>query len=281
MMELLMRKFELRVVLVRSIYERNIGATSRAMSNMGADKLILVAPQCEIGFDAQQTAATGQAPLRDRIVYDSWTEFLKNEPDSIRICFTARDGKGRQVRDIDEVLEDIRTKSPQFRRESDTPFPVHLIFGPEDWGLSAEDLENGHFAACIPTFGENWSLNLAQATLLGLFSVRKAWGGERTTLDGGKDRRAPEGVEAINPDETMKTWLQEVGFDLSKKKINVYTVLRRMLMQNTPTRKELVILETVLQQNIRKMRKYNDLRKKLKTLEAPAVASAKTTNEDE
>lgn len=258
-----MRKFELRVVLVRPIYERNVGATSRAMSNMGVEKLILIAPQCEIGFDAQQTAATGQGGLQKRVTYASWKEFLANEPDSIRISFTSRDGKGRQVRDIDDVLEDIKTKSPQFRHESETPFPVHLIFGPEDWGLSAEDLEMGHFAASIPTFGENWSLNLAQATLLGMFSVRKAWGGERTVLDGGKDRRAPEGVEGINPDETLKTWLQEVGFDLSKKKINVYTVLRRMLMQNTPTRKELVILETVLQQNIRKMRKYNELRKKL------------------
>jgi tRNA/rRNA methyltransferase len=258
-----MRKFELRVVLVRTIYERNIGATSRAMSNMGVDKLILVAPQCEIGFDAQQTAATGQSGLRDRVTYANWDEFLANEPDSIRISFTARDGKGRQVRDIDEILEDIRTKSPQFQDEDETPFPVHLVFGPEDWGLSAEDLERGHFAACIPTFGDNWSLNLAQATLLAMFSVRKAWGGERTSLDGGKERRAPEGVEGINPDQTLRTWLTEVGFDLSKKKINVYTVLRRMLMQNTPTRKEWVILETVLQQNIRKMRKYNELRKKL------------------
>jgi tRNA/rRNA methyltransferase len=258
-----MRKFELRVVLVRTIYERNIGATSRAMSNMGVDKLILVAPQCEIGFDAQQTAATGQSGLRDRVTYADWDEFLANEPDSIRISFTARDGKGRQVRDIDEILEDIRTKSPQFQDDDETPFPVHLVFGPEDWGLSAEDLERGHFAACIPTFGDNWSLNLAQATLLAMFSVRKAWGGERTSLDGGKERRAPEGIEGINPDQTLRTWLTEVGFDLSKKKINVYTVLRRMLMQNTPTRKEWVILETVLQQNIRKMRKYNELRKKL------------------
>lgn len=251
------RPFEVRIVLVRTIYERNIGATSRAMSNMGVEKLILIDPACEITYEAQQTAATGQTGLQNRTTYKSWAEFMNQEPESIKICFTARDGKGRQVRDIDEVLKDIDLHAPQFQVASDEPYLVHLVFGPEDWGLSAEDLEHANFCACIPTFGENWSLNLAQATLLGMFSLRKAWGGERTRLDGGKKRRAPQGIEGINPDLTLKTWLEEMGFDLTRqRKINVYTVLRRMLLQNTPTKKELVILETVLQQSLRKLREW-------------------------
>ncbi|HEY8272537.1 MAG TPA: RNA methyltransferase [Pseudobdellovibrionaceae bacterium] len=263
-----MRNFEVRIVLVRTIYERNIGATSRAMSNMGFENLILVDPQCEITYEAQQTAATGQTGLQNRTTYKSWAEFLEKEPESIKICFTARDGKGRQVRDIDEVLSDVKEKSPQFQQQEENPHPipylVHLIFGPEDWGLSGEDLEIANFCACIPTFGDNWSLNLAQATLLAMFSLRKAWGGQRTPLDGGDLRRAPQGIEGINPDLTLKKWLLEMGFDLSKKKMNVYTVLRRMLLQNTPTKKEWVILETVLQQSIRKLQEYNELRKNLK-----------------
>jgi tRNA/rRNA methyltransferase len=257
-----MRSFEVRIVLVRTIYERNIGATSRAMSNMGIDRLILVDPQCELTYEAQKAAATGQTGLQNRTVYTGWKEFLAKEPESLKICFTARDGKGRQVRDIDEILQDIKEKSPQMQLESDVPYAVHLVFGPEDWGLSAEDLEIANFCACLPTYGENWSLNLAQATLLGMFSLRKAWGGERTPLDGHQNKRSPQGVEGISPDITLKTWLTEMGFDLSKKRINVYTVLRRMLLQNTPTKKELIILETVLQQSIRKLREYNELRKK-------------------
>ena len=257
-----MRSFEVRIVLVRTIYERNIGATSRAMSNMGCDRLILVDPKCELTYEAQKAAATGQTGLQNRVVYPDWNAFLAAEPESIKICMTARDGKGRQVRDFDDVLTDIKEKSPQFQKQSETPYVVHLVFGPEDWGLSAEDLEVANFCACLPTFGDNWSLNLAQATLLTMFSLRKAWGGQRTPLDGGDEsRRAPQGIEGINPDETLKTWLQEMGFDLSKKKINVYTVLRRMLLQNTPTKKELIILETVLQQSIRKLKEYNKLRK--------------------
>ncbi|WP_253720763.1 RNA methyltransferase [Bdellovibrio bacteriovorus] len=259
----LKRPFEVRIVLVRTIYERNIGSTSRAMSNMGFDKLVLVAPACEITYEAQQAAATGQTGLQNRTTYASWDEFFAKEPESIKICFTARDGKGRQVRDIDEVLTDIADHAPQFQVQSEEPYVIHLIFGPEDWGLAAEDLEHANFCACLPTFGENWSLNLAQATLLGMFSLRKMWGGQRTKLDGGKSRRAPQGIEGINPEETLHTWLQEMGFDLTRqRKINVFTVLRRMLLQNTPTKKELVVLETVLQQSIRKLREWKEYQKR-------------------
>lgn len=256
------RPFDVRIVLVRTIYERNIGATSRAMSNMGVDKLILIDPKCEITYEAQQTAATGQTGLQNRTTYKSWDEFLQKEPESIKICFTARDGKGRQVRDIDEVLADIKDHAPQFQKTSEEPYLLHLVFGPEDWGLAGEDLEHANFCACLPTWGDNWSLNLAQATLLGMFSLRRAWGGSRTTLDGGDERRAPQGVEGINPEQTLKTWLEEMGFDLTKqKKINAFTVLRRMLLQNTPTKKELVILETVLQQATRKLREWKSYQK--------------------
>jgi tRNA/rRNA methyltransferase len=255
------RPFEVRIVLVRTIYERNVGATSRAMSNMGCSKLVMIDPKCELTYEAQQAAATGQDGLQNRTTYKSWDEFMANEPESIKIAFTARDGKGRQVRDIDDVLNDIKENSPQFQHESDETFTIHLIFGPEDWGLAGEDLEYANFCACLPTFGENWSLNLAQATLLGMFSLRKAWGGDRTKLDGGKKRRAPQGIQGIDPEQTLKTWIEEMGFDLTKqRKINAFTVLRRMLLQNTPTKKELVILETVLQQSIRKLREWKEMK---------------------
>ena len=92
-----MRAFELHVVLVKTIYESNIGATSRAMSNMGAKKLFLISKQCEITFKAQQAAASGQDAFQNRTEYDSWNDFYKNEPDGIRIAFSARDGRGRSA----------------------------------------------------------------------------------------------------------------------------------------------------------------------------------------
>lgn len=254
------RPFEVRIVLVRSLYARNIGSVSRAMSNMGFEKLILIGPQCEVNYDAQQSAATGQSALQNRQTYRNWDEFFTREPESIRIAFTARDGRGRSVRDLNEIYNDIRDHSPQFQVSSEQPYVVHLIFGPEDWGLSGDDLVHAHFCACIPTFGENWSLNLAQATLLAMYDLRKSWGGERTRLDGQQSERSPA-VDGLLPDQTIYTWLSEMGFDLSKRRINAYTVFRRMLLQNTPTKKEIVVLEAILQQSIRKLREWKELQR--------------------
>lgn len=228
---------------------------------MGFEKLILLDPQCGLTYEAQQAAATGQTALQNRMIYKSWDEFFQREPDSIRVSFTARDGRGRSVRDAGDVFKDINDHSPQFQIKSETPFCVHLFFGPEDWGLSAEDLTHTHFCACLSTFGENWSLNLAQAVLLAMYELRRNWGGERTSLDGQQTERTAA-VGALLPDQTIKTWLLELGFDLSKKKINAYTIFRRMLLQNTPTKKEIIVLEAILQQSIRKLREWKELQNK-------------------
>ena len=45
-----------------------------------------------------------------------------------------------------------------------------------------------------------------------------------------------------------------MGFDLTKRRMNVFTVLRRMLLQNAPSTKEFRILEIALQQSIRRMK---------------------------
>ncbi|MFN8790156.1 MAG: TrmH family RNA methyltransferase [Bdellovibrionales bacterium] len=257
------RAFEIRVVLAQPLYERNVGATSRAMSNMGFDHLILVNPQCEITFEAQQAAATGQEALQNRTVYSSWDEFYTSEPDSIRIGLTTKDGRARQVRDFRPTLEWIATESPYFQKESESPVVIHLIFGREDWGLSADDLERVNFACCLPTWGPNPSLNLAQAVLVALFMVRDTWGGTRTRIENQLPDKRKKRPDTQLAEESLRLWLEEMGMSFQNRRINAYTVLKRMLLQNTPTPKELRILEAVLQQSIRKLRERKELKRQL------------------
>ncbi|MES3036407.1 MAG: RNA methyltransferase [Bdellovibrionota bacterium] len=252
---------DVRVVLVRPIYERNIGATSRAMANMGFSKMILIAPQCEITFEAQQAAATGQDGLQNRVTYSSWADFFQHEPQGLRLAFTAKDGRGRAVQDFKETLNWLTETSPYLNGEHEGVLPIHLIFGPEDWGLSSDDIKESHFNCSLPTYGENSSLNLAQATLLALFVLRDTWGGVRTVLDGQQPPKASRELPNVFPDETLRVWLTEMGFDITNHKVNVYSVLKRLMLQNTPTPKEYQMLETVLQQSIRKLHEYNQMRK--------------------
>ncbi len=250
-----MRSFDLRVVLVRSLYERNIGAASRAMANMGATKLILINPQCELTIEAQKAAATGQDGLQNRTIYTDWEEFYKKEPRGLQIATTARDGRGRLASDFEETLVKIKKTHPELKKKTKAPLVVHLVFGPEDWGLSTDDIQYANYCCSLATYGNNTSLNLAQAVLLALFVFRSNMGGTRARLEGQQKPREQQQKPLIFPDETLKLWLKQMNIDLSKKKMNAFTVLRRMLLQNAPSEKEFRILEMVLQQSIRKMKK--------------------------
>ena len=253
-----MRPIDLRLVLTRSIYERNVGATARAMSNMGFNKLILVDPKCEFTIEANKAAANGQKPLAEKTIYKSWQDFYENEPRGIQIATTARDGRGRQSEDLETTLKNIKATHAALQKNETNAFVFHIVFGPEDWGLSAEDIQYANHCCCIPTYGENSSLNLAQATLLAMFIFRSVFGGQRTLLDGQQKPKALQKKPLIFPDQTLKSWLEAMNFDLSKRKINVFSVLRRMLLQNSPSEKEFRILEIALQQSIRKMKPNSD-----------------------
>jgi tRNA/rRNA methyltransferase len=126
-----MRSFETKVVLVRTIYDSNIGASSRAMANMGIDHLILIDPKTDITLKGHQAAASGQAALENRKVYSSWTEFHAAEPEGIRICFTARDGKERLVQDFQTTLAVASERTSSTSKNDTSPVPVFLIFGPK------------------------------------------------------------------------------------------------------------------------------------------------------
>ena len=249
-----MRSLDLRIVLVRSIYERNVGATSRAMANMGFTKLILVEPKCELTIESHKAAATGQFALQNKTIYRSWAEFYENEPRGFQIALTARDGRGRQVTDLEPTFQSLKKGHSSFKKESDEPIVFHLIFGPEDWGLSGDDLQYANHCCSIPTYGDNSSFNLAQATLIAMYIFRSVFGGERTKLDGQQVPKEKQKKPPVFPDQSLKQWLEEMGFDLKKRKMNVFTVLRRMLLQNSPSTKEFRILEIALQQSIRRMR---------------------------
>ena len=50
----------LRIVLVRPKYARNVGMVARAMSNYGLKELILIEPRCEIDQEAREAIRRGE-----------------------------------------------------------------------------------------------------------------------------------------------------------------------------------------------------------------------------
>jgi tRNA/rRNA methyltransferase len=145
------------IVLVQPHIPENIGAAARAMCNMGLRRLSLVAPSnCDLTRVCRMATQTAMHIVEEMEVYASLAEALHDF--SYVIGTTARVGGQRQVignpARLAELLVPIASENP-----------VAVLFGPEDRGLTNDDLRFCHQLVNIPT-ADCSSLNLAQAVMV-------------------------------------------------------------------------------------------------------------------
>ncbi len=218
---------------------------------MGVQRLVLIDPQCERNASkAKMAAAAAQHVLEGAVEYSSFDEFYEKEGTGLRIALTRRPGKRRDLRFLKDTLIDL------VHTQHLTPTtPLYLFFGPEDNGLSGEDLQLMHRCAELPTYSENGSLNLSQAVLLALFIAQDYFSGLDVRAPA-KPSVAPGPLEF--PDATLRDWIQSIGFNIDARKASAYLTVKRLLMQNIPTPEDLHVLDSILQQNIRKLRSKGD-----------------------
>jgi tRNA/rRNA methyltransferase len=145
------------IVLFRPRLPENIGAAARAACNMGLSRLVVVQPA---DLDAERMAmmATGAAAhLLERLeVYDDLAQALA--PFQYIVGTTARLGG---IRNDYLTPREMATRLVSITAAND----VALLFGPENWGLTNDELPFCHALVTIPT-GECSSLNLAQAVMV-------------------------------------------------------------------------------------------------------------------
>lgn len=144
----------LEIVLVRPLQAGNVGASARAMKNMGLRHLTLVAPNLD-----HPERAHWMAPAADDVLEAARRVATVEEAVEGCTLVIGTTARGRQLRW--PAAEPPETA----RRILDHPGRVALLFGPEDKGLSNDDLRFAHLLATIPT-DLHASLNLAQAVLL-------------------------------------------------------------------------------------------------------------------
>ncbi|MBI5640815.1 MAG: RNA methyltransferase [Nitrospirae bacterium] len=150
-------KDNISFVLVETRESGNIGASARALKNLGFSRLELVSPWKFPSDEAGWFAHGAEDILSNVRVYPELAPVLKEK--SVIIGTTRRTGKKRGlVYPVREAAEKIRLLAKNSR--------VALLFGREDRGLT-----NNEAAACsslirIPASPENPSFNLAQAVLI-------------------------------------------------------------------------------------------------------------------
>jgi tRNA/rRNA methyltransferase len=161
----LVRLERLTVVLFRPQLAENIGAVARAACNMGIKRLIAVQAK-DLDPDRMAMMATGPATrlLKDMAVLEDLAAALA--PFQYVVGTTARLGGVRNdycsPREIAGRLIDISAHND-----------VALLFGPENFGLTNDELPFCHALVHIPT-AECSSLNLAQAVMVMAYELHTA-----------------------------------------------------------------------------------------------------------
>jgi len=153
------------VVLVNTSHPGNIGASARAMKNMGLDNLILVQPEEFPSGVAVGRAASAVDTLENAVVVSSLEE-------AVRDCGLVIGASARSRRIPWPMLtpEQCGAKVQQEMAIN----KVALVFGREDAGLNNEELQLCHFHVQIPTSEGYSSLNLAAAVMVVCYELRKA-----------------------------------------------------------------------------------------------------------
>ena len=167
----------IRVVLVNTAHPGNIGASARAMKNMGLNQIILVQPKDFPSGVAIGRAASATDILESAVVVDSLKEAVADC--GLVICASARSRK------IPWPMLDPQQTAQKVVEEMDYT-KIALVFGREDSGLSNEELQLGHFHVQIPAEEKYSSLNLAAAVLVICYEIRKV-ASEKNTHTQGQD----------------------------------------------------------------------------------------------
>ncbi len=150
------------VVLVQPKNSGNIGAVARAMLNMGAKDLRLVLPQCDpLERESLDRARESKWIVEQAQVYLSVDRAVAD-------CGHVW-GTSRRVRDL-PCLSPSQAATKLFADGVKTA----LVFGPEDRGLSNEELTSCDSVISIPTSDEFPSLNLSHAVMVMLYQIYSA-----------------------------------------------------------------------------------------------------------
>jgi tRNA/rRNA methyltransferase len=151
------------IVLYKPKYAGNIGSVARAAKNMGIDNIIVVGT-ADMDIEEMQKRSTHLAvDVVDKIQYFDNLDAALGEFSYI-VGTTSRLGKARgpfiSPRAIAEQVVNISRKNK-----------IALLFGPEDTGLSNDELRYCHAVATIPTARELKSINLSHAAIIICYEI--------------------------------------------------------------------------------------------------------------
>ena len=154
----------IKIVLVNTSHPGNIGATARAMKNMGLSRLALVNP-----VEFPSGVAVGRAASALDVLEQA--EVVNTLGEAIADCALVI-GSSARSRSLPWPMLTPEQSAAKLVKESQSA-KVALVFGREDCGLNNEELQLCHFHVQIPASPEYSSLNLAAAVMVLCYEIRR------------------------------------------------------------------------------------------------------------
>ena len=152
----------IRVVLVGTEGEINLGMIARLTDNFNADELYLVSPQADLE-GAKEYAVHAAYRLDEAVIVDNLESALKGA--SFTICTTAVSSSGG---DILRVTTPLRKLSTILERIGGT---IAVVFGRESVGLTREELSMCDTRVTIETSEKYRTMNLACSVAVVLYTL--------------------------------------------------------------------------------------------------------------
>jgi tRNA (cytidine32/uridine32-2'-O)-methyltransferase len=232
----------IRFVLVETSLSGNIGATARAMKNMGLSRMALVRPKLGAGF-ADAAAVARASGADDLLQAATLHERLADALAGCRLVL----GSSARPRSLEWPLLHADAAGARLLAEA-AHGDVALVLGRESTGLTNEELALCDYLVQIPTDAAFSSLNIAAAAQVFAYEVRRHLAGDTAAAVAGVDER-PDLATAEEMDSfhghLMQT-LISIGYADPEQCSTLSRRLRRLFHRARPDRTELNILRGVL-----------------------------------
>lgn len=151
------------IVLVNTSHPGNIGATARAMKNMGLSELRLVAPERYPSAEATARASGADDLLASARCFETLDEAIA---DAVLVI-----GASARNRSLPLPTLDPRACAKLVYEQPDNG-PAAIVFGRERSGLTNAELDRCHYLVQIPANSAYPSLNIAAAVQVIVYELR-------------------------------------------------------------------------------------------------------------
>ncbi|HPR64644.1 MAG TPA: RNA methyltransferase [Thermoanaerobaculia bacterium] len=219
------------VLLVSPKYSGNIGAVARCMKNFGLRDLVLIDPRADrLDGDAFSMASGAEDVLHESRIEETLSEALADYSNVAGTTSLRR-------RTFKQPILPLREAASKGFPPTDSPWC--LVFGPEDRGLSNEELACCSHLITIPSDPDFPTLNLAQSVAITLYEFSMISGSELEA------RRAASHEERELGLDHLRNALLRIGFLDRNDPDRIIRDLRSLVGRAGATSREMKILRGI------------------------------------